>query len=99
MLGILVWFDERLQSGIVWCEDQGALAFLDARVAAEAGFALREGDLIDIEVSDSADHRRVERIAAMRQAGGGARLRALLDERVRAQSGARADQPALKVVA
>ncbi|HHB81709.1 MAG TPA: hypothetical protein ENK83_08225 [Aliiroseovarius sp.] len=78
MLGILVWFDDRLRSGVVWCEDQGALAYLGAEVVAQAGMCVGEGDLLEVRVSSDARPRCVEAVLAVRQPGGGSFLKDIL---------------------
>lgn len=78
MLGILVWYDDRLKSGIVWCEDQGALAYLAGEVVAASGLDPGEGDLLEVSVSDGVEPRVVTAMYAVRQSGGGALLKELL---------------------
>lgn len=77
MLGILVWYDPRRQSGIVWCEDQGALASLSRPEGCDPA-ELAEGELLEIEVRTEGSVRRVVRILARRGSCDAGRLRRLL---------------------
>jgi len=61
MLGVVVWSNQSENTAIVWCEDQGDLAFIEMHkhaAAAPEGFG--RGDLIQFDIEVSRDLRLVQ---------------------------------------
>lgn len=60
MIGVILWSDKAARKAVVWCEDQGDLAFLDHRSALSNldGF-FDVGDIIRFKLSVEANLRRV----------------------------------------
>jgi hypothetical protein len=60
MIGVILWSDTSERKAVVWCEDQGDLAFLgngDAQL--EHLGELTAGDLLEFDVRVEGDLRRV----------------------------------------
>ncbi|WP_323764970.1 hypothetical protein [Marinovum sp.] len=60
MCGVVLWANPDDQKAVVWCEDQGNLAFyLEPQDTALSGVALDAGDLIEFELREEPQFRRV----------------------------------------
>jgi len=70
MYGILICYDEKTQSGVVWCEDQKDLAIINkSTLAASATNQLSAGDQFYFRESRNSGVRRVEKIEQFLQTG------------------------------
>lgn len=51
MLGVVVWSNETRSKAVIWCEDQGALAYLEgvANLAATVAIWPSAGDLVELD--------------------------------------------------
>lgn len=61
MIGLVLWFNPKAQVGMIWCEDQGPLAFLGPDVVLpERNAVLDCGDQVtfSIELCDGVRHVR-----------------------------------------
>lgn len=60
MCGVVLWANPDDQKAVVWCEDQGNLAFyVEPKETALTGVALDAGDLIEFELREERQFRRV----------------------------------------
>lgn len=60
MCGVVLWANTDDRKAVVWCEDQGDLAFYTASAEAEPSeVALDAGDLIEFELREEPQFRRV----------------------------------------
>lgn len=60
MCGLVLWANSDDQKAVVWCEDQGDLAFyVEPKDTAMSGVALDAGDLIEFELREDRQFRRV----------------------------------------
>lgn len=60
MCGVVLWANPDDQKAVVWCEDQGNLAFyVEPKDTALSGVALDAGDLIEFELREERQFRRV----------------------------------------
>ena len=60
MVGVVVWADARDSRAVVWCEDQGHLAFYrGADQSMHEGLALDPGDLIQFDLHEGQERREV----------------------------------------
>lgn len=51
MIGLVLWFNPKSRVGVVWCEDQGPLAFIGPDVGLPAGqVALECGDQVTFSI-------------------------------------------------
>lgn len=57
MLGVVLWSDAKKQKAIIWCEDQGDLAYYGSCEHNVAEIGLGEGDLIQFDLSEAQDLR------------------------------------------
>lgn len=61
MIGLVLWFNPKARVGMIWCEDQGPLAFFGPEVALPKGQAALDcGDQVtfSIEVRDGVRYVR-----------------------------------------
>lgn len=60
MIGVILWSDTVEGKAVVWCEDQGDLAFMGCGYAPfeDIGF-FEAGDLLEFDVETDGDFRRV----------------------------------------
>ena len=56
MFGVVLWCNVESRKAVIWCEDQGDLAYLDMRVSSGVP---APGDLVRMEFQMDADVRRV----------------------------------------
>tara|TARA_B110000902_G_scaffold68487_1_gene81222 strand:+ start:827 stop:1249 length:423 start_codon:yes stop_codon:yes gene_type:complete len=61
MIGVILWSDVRVRKAVVWCEDQGDLAFLCEDTPFEHLKGLSAGDLIEFDVKIDGNLRRVDK--------------------------------------
>ena len=60
MIGVVLWSAEQESKAVVWCEDQGDLAFIgDGDPQAEGLGQLVAGDILEFDVKIDGDFRRV----------------------------------------
>ncbi|SEW13665.1 Cold shock protein, CspA family [Aliiroseovarius sediminilitoris] len=63
MLGIILWYNADKSVGLVWCEDQGPLAFIGPEVVAPEGVGrLQRGSQIWFDYDEANGFRTVCRI-------------------------------------
>lgn len=68
MIGVVLWRDETLTKAVIWCEDQGDLAFFTN----EAGAELQEfnpGDWVEFDLTISGNIRIAENLAVLIEQG------------------------------
>ncbi|WP_424939785.1 hypothetical protein [Aliiroseovarius sp. S253] len=66
MLGLVLWFDDKTGSGLVWCEDQGPLACIRPKETVLEGIdRLEQGQLIRCTVATRDEHRTVMIVAGI----------------------------------
>jgi hypothetical protein len=59
MLGVILWSDASDRKAVIWCEDQGDLAFLNASDdVLTAGAFFDAGDLVQFDMEVNASMRR-----------------------------------------
>ncbi len=59
MLGLVLWCDVNGTTAVIWCEDQGELAFLNGREdVIDTDILPKVGDLVHFRISDAAGCRR-----------------------------------------
>lgn len=64
MFGVVLWSDRADSKAVIWCEDQGNLAyFTNEGAELERGPALEAGDLVQFRLEENAPERRVESIS------------------------------------
>ncbi len=71
MIGVVLWRDTNDRSAVIWCEDQGDLAFLSGRDAvldAEAVFDI--GDVVQFDLHLERNLRRVRNPRMIKEAVG-----------------------------
>ena len=61
MIGVILWSDVQVRKAVVWCEDQGDLAFLCEDTPFEHLKGLSAGDLIEFDVKIDGNLRRVDK--------------------------------------
>ncbi len=60
MCGVVLWSNPDDQKAVVWCEDQGNLAYyVEPEDNALTGVSLDPGDLIEFELREDPQYRRV----------------------------------------
>ncbi len=107
MNGIVLWYKNDKQTGLVWCEDQGPLACITAEtdLGGETDL-LQAGDQIVFESSIRDGMRQVARLVSLRRSAGSLDVQALLSAEAarvksteRKQAGKEATAAHLRVVA
>ncbi|MDO5632705.1 MAG: hypothetical protein Q4G22_12840 [Paracoccus sp. (in: a-proteobacteria)] len=70
MIGVVVWSSADREKAVIWCEDQGALAYLQGREnLAMPGMGWPEaGDLMELETEFLASLRHARRVALLSEA-------------------------------
>jgi len=72
MIGLVLWYNPKAQVGMIWCEDQGPLAFLGPDVALPHGIeALGAGDQLTFSIELRDDVRFVRDVVAVTVTPGG----------------------------
>jgi hypothetical protein len=84
MDGIVLWSDEPGQRLLIWCEDQGGLAFYDGTQARPAATATA-GDLVHVEVPGTGPLRRARDVQLLKPGGAAMARYLLLREAARTQ--------------
>ncbi|WP_264213198.1 cold shock domain-containing protein [Leisingera thetidis] len=68
MIGVVLWSDEPLNKAVIWCDDQGDLAFYTNK--AETGFQeLNPGDWVEFDLTLSGNFRIAENLAVVLEQG------------------------------
>ena len=63
MYGVVLWTDARDSKAVIWCEDQGNLAYYsEPSRDATTGVALDAGDLLQLDMREEAACRRARNI-------------------------------------
>ncbi|TYB83501.1 hypothetical protein [Maritimibacter fusiformis] len=97
MIGLVLWHNPEVGVGVIWCEDQGPLAFLGPEVALPEGIvAMHPGDEIKLLVQIRDGVRYVCEITSLRAGKPGTDPRAIL---AGAAAQVSATPPDLKIVA
>lgn len=80
MIGVVVWSNEKRGKAVIWCEDQGALAYLEGvgNLAAGAGWPVA-GDLVEMESVVEGGLRLARAVRLLSQGAGAALPQALRD--------------------
>ncbi|MDO5613137.1 MAG: hypothetical protein Q4G14_07840 [Paracoccus sp. (in: a-proteobacteria)] len=70
MIGVVVWSSADREKAVIWCEDQGALAYLQGREnLAMPGMGWPEaGDLMELETEFLASLRHARHVALLSEA-------------------------------
>jgi hypothetical protein len=69
MIGVVLWSDANPRKAVIWCEDQGDLAFYTQKEK-EAGVDLHEGDLIRFDLTLDRNFRRARNPFVIEPAAG-----------------------------
>lgn len=78
MLGVVVWSNEPRSKAVIWCEDQGALAYLEGTAnLAEAAAWPNAGDLVELDCTLEGGLRMARNVRLLSQGAGAALPRAL----------------------
>lgn len=67
MYGVVLWSDPYVKKAVIWCEDQGNLAFYDAgdTLCEPANSFFEAGDYVEFDVSMDRDLRRARNAQAI----------------------------------
>jgi len=84
MNGIVVWNDAPGLRLLIWCEDQGGLAFYDGTQRHRAATATA-GDLVHVELPETGRLRQAIEVRLLKPGGAAVAARLLLREGARAQ--------------
>ncbi|MFC4213866.1 hypothetical protein ACFP4H_12055 [Pseudophaeobacter arcticus] len=68
MIGIVLWSDTTAGKAVIWCEDQGELAFY-SHVGTTENFAIRVGDWVSFDLKLKSDLRVALDIQVLREPG------------------------------
>ncbi|WP_323783365.1 hypothetical protein [Leisingera sp.] len=68
MFGIVLWRDDPLNKAVIWCDDQGDLAFY-TRKASEDFLELNPGDWVECELTLNGNCRIAENLALVLEQG------------------------------
>ncbi|UWQ31369.1 cold shock domain-containing protein [Leisingera sp. M527] len=68
MIGVILWSDESLNKAVIWCDDQGDLAFYTKK-ASEDFHELNPGDWVEFELTLSGNCRIAENLAVLLEQG------------------------------
>lgn len=78
MLGVVVWSNEKRCKAVIWCEDQGALAYLEGMTSLlRAGSWPEAGDLVELESELEGGLRLARNVRLVSQGVGAALPQAL----------------------
>lgn len=79
MIGLVLWHNPEAGVGVIWCEDQGPLAFLGPDVALPEGVeTMHPGDEVNLRLQVKGGARYVREIRSLRVGKPGADPRAIL---------------------
>lgn len=68
MIGVVVWSSLERQKAVIWCEDQGALAYLHGQENLLSGCAWPDaGDLLELESETVGDLRIARAVTTLNQ--------------------------------
>jgi len=71
MIGVVLWSDAQDRKAVVWCEDQGDLAFLtDCGAQMQAGGFFDVGDLLRFDLDVRQNHRHARNAQLIEEAVG-----------------------------
>ncbi|MEL7093102.1 MAG: hypothetical protein AAFN94_15320 [Pseudomonadota bacterium] len=71
MIGVILWSDPTKQTAVVWCEDQGNLAYLSQPHLADlSGSFVDAGDVIEFDMTTERSKREIENVRLLAQASG-----------------------------
>ena len=60
MIGVVIWSSRMTKKAVIWCEDQGALAYASEKTGCDSGMDWPEpGDLIGVETAETEALRQV----------------------------------------
>lgn len=66
MIGVVVWSSEDRQKAVIWCEDHGALAYLQGREHLVSGKGWPDaGDLLELESETIGALRHARKVAIL----------------------------------
>ena len=68
MIGVILWSDAPLQKAVIWCEDQGDLAFFKNNADADSP-ALNPGDWVEFDLTLSGNFRIAENLSVLAEQG------------------------------
>lgn len=68
MIGVVVWSSETRQKAVIWCEDQGALAYLQGQHALQDDMCWpQSGDMLELETETRGALRCVTMVRMYRE--------------------------------
>lgn len=66
MIGVVVWSSRQREKAVIWCEDQGALAYLQGRDALlNQNFWPEPGDLLELDSEVIGNLRHARRVSLL----------------------------------
>ncbi|NSY37077.1 hypothetical protein GKC28_02205 [Leisingera sp. ANG59] len=68
MIGVILWSDAPLTKAVIWCDDQGDLAFYTNKAGTECA-ELNPGDWVEFDVTLSGNIRVAENLAIVLEQG------------------------------
>lgn len=75
MIGVVLWSDNKDRKAVVWCEDQGDLAFLSGRDGALCNDEFFEiGDVLEFDLTLERSCRRASNATLLQQGAGSAAI-------------------------
>lgn len=91
MLGVVVWSNEARSKAVIWCEDQGALAYLEGadHIAGTDAAWPSAGDLVELDSGLEGGLRVARNVRLLSRGVGAALPRALRARAARAEAPAR----------
>lgn len=69
MIGVILWSNPPKEKAIIWCEDHGALAYLQGRANCLADDWPETGDLVELEYEEVEQHRMARQVMPVPSAG------------------------------
>jgi len=68
MFGIVLWSDASQQKAVIWCEDQGDLAFIDDHGSSSACFGeIEAGDMVEFDLDTQSNLRLASNLRTVQQ--------------------------------
>ncbi|KIC09983.1 hypothetical protein RA19_12495 [Leisingera sp. ANG-M1] len=68
MIGVVLWSDESLNKAVIWCDDQGDLAFYTNK-AGDGFQELNPGDWVEFDLTLSGNFRIAENLSVLLEQG------------------------------
>lgn len=68
MIGVILWSDDPLTKAVIWCDDQGDLAFFTNKAGADFG-ELHPGDWVEFDIRLSDSLRIAENLTVLAEQG------------------------------